>query len=110
MSAVANDTAEGGTFLFAVGGRSRGNTVGFVDRFSFAKNSWSHAPRMKEPRGSLGVAASSEGILFALAGSGVDSNLSTCEYLDLRQPEEEQEWISTRADFRGTSFQCIESY
>jgi tRNA pseudouridine38-40 synthase len=47
---------------------------------------------MKEPRGSLGVAASSEGILFALAGSGVDSNLSTCEYLDLRQPEEEQEW------------------
>lgn len=80
------------TFLFAVGGRSRGNTIGFVDRFSFLHRRWSHAPRLQEPRGSLGVVLNNDGVLFAIAGSGVNSNLATCEYLDLKEPLDRQEW------------------
>jgi len=80
------------TFLFAVGGRSRGNTIGFVDRFSFLQRRWTHAPRLQEPRGSLGVVLNNAGVLFAIAGSGVKSNLATCEYLDLKEPLERQEW------------------
>ena len=47
---------------------------------------------MKDPRGSLGTVLTHTGRIYSIAGSGVKSNLNSCEYLDTNEPFERQEW------------------
>jgi hypothetical protein len=65
-------------YIYVLGGRLRGRTLGSVERFSLAKGVWEAAPKMLENRGSHGAAACGSR-LFALGGGGFDSNLATCE-------------------------------
>eukprot|EP00899_Mesostigma_viride_P015576 jgi/Mesvir1/24019/Mv10761-RA.2 len=44
-------------YLYVVGGRVRGQTVGIVERLPLLGGAWERCPLMLEPRGSLGVAA-----------------------------------------------------
>ena len=70
------------TYLYVVGGRNRGKTVGVAERLDLTGplTEWERAPRLLEPRGSHGLAAA-RGTLFAVAGGGVRSNLHTAEAL-----------------------------
>jgi len=78
--AVAVD-ADVTRFLYVVGGRQRGRTLGSVERFSFVTEKWEDVPQMLEQRGSHG-AASVDGVLYAIGGGGFRSNLSSCEQFD----------------------------
>mmetsp|Transcript_82810 Transcript_82810/g.162343 ORF Transcript_82810/g.162343 Transcript_82810/m.162343 type:complete len:363 (+) Transcript_82810:45-1133(+) len=68
-------------FLYVVGGRQRGRTLGSVEKYSFQTNKWEDCPLMMEQRGSHG-AACANGILYAVGGGGFRSNLSSCESFD----------------------------
>eukprot|EP01032_Pedospumella_encystans_P026658 gene26658-30127_t len=68
-------------YLYVVGGRQRGRTLGSVERFSFSTQKWEDCPHMLEQRGSHG-AASINGVLYAIGGGGFRSNLSSCEQYD----------------------------
>lgn len=68
------------SFIYVVGGRNRGQTVGVVERLDLSSLTWQRGPRLDEPRGSHGVAAAGN-YLFAAAGGGVRSNLHSCEVL-----------------------------
>ena len=75
-------SGDGGTsaYVYCVGGRNRGHTVGVVERLCLETLTWSRAPRLNEPRGSHGVAAAGTA-LFAVGGGGVRSNLHDAEAL-----------------------------
>ena len=75
-------SGDGGTsaYVYCVGGRNRGHTVGVVERLCLETFTWSRAPRLNEPRGSHGVAAAGTA-LFAVGGGGVRSNLHDAEAL-----------------------------
>ena len=77
---VHKQQEETSSFIYVVGGRNRGQTVGVVERLCLNKLTWSRAPRLREPRGSHGVAVAG-GCVFAIAGGGVRSNLHDCEVL-----------------------------
>ena len=69
------------TYVYVIGGRERGHTLGFVERFSPSRQVWEKCPHMIEQRGSHG-AASLAGRLYAFSGGGIESNLGTCECMD----------------------------
>eukprot|EP00466_Bigelowiella_natans_P011592 jgi/Bigna1/42487/e_gw1.65.67.1 len=68
-------------YIYAVGGRVRGRTIGTVERFSVSKGIWETCARIAEPRGSLAMAAVGTQV-FAIGGSGIASNLDSCECLE----------------------------
>lgn len=70
----------GASFLYVVGGRNRGQTVGVAERLNLSTLEWERAPRLNDPRGSHGLAAAGN-VLYAVAGGGVRSNLHTAESL-----------------------------
>ncbi len=71
-------------YLYAVAGRNRGETLGTAERMlipddlSIAPSGWEWCPMLQEPRGSHG-AASIDGKVYAIAGGGMKSNLTSCE-------------------------------
>ena len=67
-------------YVYCVGGRNRGQTVGVVERLCLRTLTWTRAPRLNEPRGSHGVAAAGNAV-FAVGGGGVRSNLHDAEML-----------------------------
>jgi len=73
-------------YLYAIGGRSFGKTIGLTNRYSFQTKLWERGPTMNEPRGSLGVVFTDTGLIYSIAGSGVKSNLNSCEYLNVNKP------------------------
>ena len=79
-------------YLYAIGGRSFGKTIGLTNRYSFQTKLWERGPTMNEPRGSLGVVFTDTGLIYSIAGSGVKSNLNSCEYLNVNKPLKEQNW------------------
>lgn len=68
-------------YLYVVGGRQRGRTLKSVERYSFSSKEWQECPQMLENRGSHG-AGSAAGLLYAVGGGGMRSNLSSCECFD----------------------------
>mmetsp|Transcript_13974 Transcript_13974/g.32912 ORF Transcript_13974/g.32912 Transcript_13974/m.32912 type:complete len:354 (+) Transcript_13974:75-1136(+) len=77
------DRHRDGAFLYVIGGRDRGKTLGLVERFSFKDQLWETCPHMLIQRGSHGAATLSNRV-FALAGGGIHSNLSSSEVFDHR--------------------------
>jgi len=83
-------TAEGGTsdevaYIYVVGGRNRGRTVGVTERLSLSTREWQRGPHLQEPRGSLGLAAVGSRV-FAVGGGGMKGNLISCEMIDAATP------------------------
>jgi hypothetical protein len=68
-------------FVYVVGGRLRGRTLTAVHKYSVKNNVWELCQPMLENRGSHG-AVFLNGILYAIGGGGLHSNLSTCESFD----------------------------
>jgi hypothetical protein len=75
---VISNTTSSDVYIYAVGGRHRGRTLGFTERYSFRKNKWETCVPMLANRGSHGCAAIGE-CIYAIGGGGFRSNLSTCE-------------------------------
>jgi hypothetical protein len=74
------DSSGTSAYVYCVGGRNRGQTVGVVERLCLETLTWSRAPRLNAPRGSHGVAAAGN-VVFAVGGGGVRSNLHDAEAL-----------------------------
>ncbi|KAK3268618.1 hypothetical protein CYMTET_22885 [Cymbomonas tetramitiformis] len=83
--ALAEDAGEE-RFIYVVGGRNRGRTLCEVERFHISRGQWEKCSSLKESRGSHGVAACG-GVLYAIGGGGIDSNLASCEMLEPRGGE-----------------------
>jgi hypothetical protein len=83
-------------YLYAVAGRNRGETLGTSERMlipddlNTAPSGWEWCPMLQEPRGSHG-AASIDGKVYAIAGGGMKSNLTSCEIYD-----EGESWRSVK--------------
>lgn len=67
-------------YIYVMGGRHRGKTLGSVERYCINTNMWEKSSAMTDNRGSHG-AGSFEDKLFVFGGGGFKSNLSSCEYL-----------------------------
>ena len=70
-------------YLYVLGGRHRGKTLGSSERFSFKKQVWEASSPMLENRGSHGCAAHDK-YVYALGGGGFKSNLASCERCDIK--------------------------
>lgn len=70
-------------YIYVLGGRIRGKTLGTVERFHINKQLWELCPSMIENRGSHCAAVLDQNELYAIAGGGFHSNLSSCEMLNL---------------------------
>ena len=68
-------------YLYVMGGRNRGLTVGVVERYDVLENKWERAPTLVEPRGSHGACAVGS-TLYVVSGGGCKSNLTSMETLD----------------------------
>ena len=68
-------------YVYVLGGRNRGLTVGVVERYDVLENRWERAPTLVEPRGSHGACAVNSTI-YVVSGGGIKSNLSSMETLD----------------------------
>ena len=81
--------ARGGAkpYIYVVGGRNRGLTVGVCERYDVVGNVWERAPMLVEPRGSHGACALGSTI-FVIGGGGVRSNLASVETLDVANGDE----------------------
>jgi hypothetical protein len=69
-------------YLYIIGGRVRGNTVTVVERLNIEAGAWENAPPMKEARGNLGAACTTDGRVVAIGGNGLKTNLASCEIYD----------------------------
>ena len=69
-------------YVYVAGGRNRGQTVGVTERYSLRRKCWERGPHISDPRGSHGLAAAN-GVVYAIAGGGIKSNLATAEALDV---------------------------
>ena len=80
----------GGTkaYIYVVGGRNRGLTVGVCERYDVVGNVWERAPTLVEPRGSHGACALGNGTILTIGGGGVRSNLASMETLDVANGDE----------------------
>ena len=65
-------------FIYVIGGRDRGRTLGVCERFSLTKQEWERCPLLNEPRGSHGAACIGN-VLYAVGGGGLRSNLASVE-------------------------------
>ena len=72
--------------IYVIGGRVRGRTLGSVERYKFSTGHWELCPSLKENRGSHGACAVGRNI-YAIGGGGFDSNLATCETLNVFKTE-----------------------
>lgn len=72
-------------YIYVMGGRNRGLTVGVVERYDVLENKWERAPKLIEPRGSHGACAVGT-TLYVISGGGCKSNLSSMETLDASNP------------------------
>jgi hypothetical protein len=68
-------------YVYSIGGRDRGKTLGYVERFCVQTQTWETCEHMLVQRGSHGCAALN-GRVYAMAGGGVDSNLVSAEYFN----------------------------
>ena len=69
--------------VYCIGGRVRGKTLRTMESFSFRRHSWQNEQHMCENRGSHTAAAlSDDGLLFAIGGGGIYSNLNGGERYD----------------------------
>lgn len=82
--------ARGGTkaYIYVVGGRNRGLTVGVCERYDVVGDAWERAPTLVEPRGSHGACALGNGTIVVVGGGGVRSNLASMETLDVANGDE----------------------
>eukprot|EP00873_Tetraselmis_striata_P036010 jgi/Tetstr1/456274/TSEL_043032.t1 len=65
-------------YIYVVGGRNRGKTVSVVERYSVVERRWERCASMETSRGSHGVGLLG-GLVCAVAGGGINSNLASCE-------------------------------
>jgi N-acetylneuraminic acid mutarotase len=68
-------------YLYVCGGRIRGKTLGFVERYNFATNTWEQMEGLKENRGSH-VSAAVDNFVYVIGGGGFRSNLDSIERID----------------------------
>ena len=73
-------------YIYVTGGRLRGRTLGSVERYGLKSNMWEACPTLRENRGSHGAATIGNRI-FVIGGGGFDSNLASCEALDVNTNE-----------------------
>eukprot|EP01038_Epipyxis_sp_PR26KG_P016450 gene16450-22433_t len=76
---LANEETQ--DFIYVTGGRLRGKTLGYVERYSVVTGSWQICSNMLENRGSHG-SGSVGNVLYVVGGGGFRSNLSSNEKLD----------------------------
>jgi hypothetical protein len=69
---------ENNAYIFVTGGRFRGKTLNFIERYNCKTDSWEFLPEMKEHRGSHGSVAIFP-YLYILGGGGLHSNLISGE-------------------------------
>ena len=79
-------------YVYVAGGRNRGQTVGVTERYSLRRKRWERGPHIGEPRGSHGLAAAN-GVVFAVAGGGIKSNLATAEALHAVADHASTAWV-----------------
>ena len=82
----ADATTSTKPYIYVMGGRNRGLTVGVVERYDVLENKWERAPKLIEPRGSHGACAVGT-TLYVVSGGGCKSNLSSMETLDASNPD-----------------------
>ena len=68
-------------------------------RYSLRRKQWERGPHIADPRGSHGLAAAN-GVVYAVAGGGIKSNLATAEALHAVADHTNTAW-STRGCGRG---------
>ena len=83
-------------YVYVAGGRNRGQTVGVTERYSLRRKRWERGPHIGEPRGSHGLAAAN-GVVFAVAGGGIKSNLATAEALHVVADHASTAWVPAGA-------------
>jgi len=75
-------------YIFILGGRLRGRTLGSVEKYSFRKRQWELCPNMLENRGSHG-SASVGSLVYTIGGGGFHTNLSSNEIFDTQTEHQE---------------------
>lgn len=78
-------------YVYVIGGRNRGLTLGVCERYDIVGDVWERAPNLREPRGSHGACAI-DSTLFVVGGGGVRSNLASMETLDLASERGGEAW------------------
>jgi hypothetical protein len=78
-------------YLYVVGGRHRGRTIGVTERFSMRSGEWERGPHLNEQRGNHGVACVGQTVV-AIGGGGVNSNLNSCEAIDAGSGAAAEAW------------------
>lgn len=90
LASSSSDPTRADVFLYAIGGRCRGRTLGSCERFSFKTGEWTMCQYLSQQRGSHCAAAvrsdSGDTTLYCLGGGGFRSNLATCEKLLISAP------------------------
>jgi N-acetylneuraminic acid mutarotase len=76
-------TEKGDVYLYVIGGRYRGKTLGCSERYSLRKGIWETDTSMSCNRGSHGCVACKDSI-YAIGGGGIESNVSSCEKFDIK--------------------------
>ena len=79
-------------YVYVAGGRNRGQTVGVTERYSLRRKQWERGPHIADPRGSHGLAAAN-GVVYAVAGGGIKSNLATAEALHAVADHASTAWV-----------------
>ena len=82
--------------MYVAGGRNRGQTVGVTERYSLRRKQWERGPHIVDPRGSHGLAAAN-GVVYAVAGGGIKSNLATAEALHAVADHASTAWVPAGA-------------
>ena len=72
---------ENEAFIYVTGGRFRGKTLNFIERYNCSTDSWEDMPDMQEHRGSHGSVAINQ-YLYILGGGGLHSNLTSGEKIN----------------------------
>ncbi|RYY82282.1 hypothetical protein EON63_13685 [archaeon] len=74
--------AQHDAYLYVCGGRIRGKTLGYVERYDFSSRTWCKMPSLLENRGSH-VSVSVDNYVYVIGGGGFRSNLDTIERIDV---------------------------
>jgi len=98
MDGLANVSLEDheDVYVYVAGGRNRGQTVGVTERYSPRRKRWERGPHISDPRGSHGLAAAN-GVVYAVAGGGIKSNLATAEALHAVADHASTAWVPAGA-------------
>jgi len=83
IDALLASSSTADLIVYCIGGRVRGKTLRTMESFSFRRQSWQTEQYMLENRGSHTAAAlNDDGLLFAIGGGGIFSNLNGGERYD----------------------------